>query len=87
MSSFHYLETLVRAFLVLGKWVVWKIGRAYRLILGEDPWVGFKGNFRLIVEVKVDLQFQGLSRLVDKEIQGDSRGWHQSWKSVNDLNL
>jgi hypothetical protein len=39
-------KCVVRSFLVLGRWVAYKIGKGNRLII-EDPWVGISGNLHL----------------------------------------
>jgi hypothetical protein len=31
---------------LLGHWLVWEIGKGFRVRIGEDPWMGCKGNYR-----------------------------------------
>jgi len=43
--------------------------------LGEDPWIGYQGNFRLSPPLLEELHSKGLSILVDVSKQVGLGGW------------
>ena len=46
-SIIYCLEIIGSAFYLVGKWVSWKIGNVINVRIGEDPWIGCKGNYKL----------------------------------------
>jgi hypothetical protein len=40
-------KVVVLYFPLIGKWLVWKVGARRTIEVGENPWVGCDGKFRL----------------------------------------
>ena len=59
----------------------------YQHKLGEYPWVRCNGKLRLSMELIIELQEQGLRRLVDISKNVGYEGWFRAWKMVKDLNM
>eukprot|EP01018_Ginkgo_biloba_P031210 Gb_14160 [translate_table: standard] len=69
------------------RWLVWKVRRRTRVRLGEDPWVGYGGSFRLSKGVLQCLQERGLFNLSQATNMGLSTVWRKEWKSTNLIGL
>jgi len=49
-------KCLINAFSILIKWVAWKVGNGERVRVGDGPWIGCVGNYKLSKEMKESLQ-------------------------------
>ena len=49
----------------MGKWIAWQIGNGSKVRIGEDPWMGVKGNFILFDALLEMLQSQLIYHLRD----------------------
>jgi hypothetical protein len=78
---------LVKAYDILGHWVVWKIGRGTKLIVGKDPWIGCSGNYNLSEPLRHALQVKGITCLVDATNLMVQEVGIQSWKNAESLEL
>ena len=61
---------LAQPFLLIDKWVTQKICKGDKLILGENPWIGFNGNCRLSPVLIERLHAEGFTRLSDVATRG-----------------
>jgi hypothetical protein len=66
---------LVQEFLVLGCWVMWKVGKGDQVRLGKYPWVGEVGNFHISQDLKSFLREHSLIPLAYIGVQGVQEIW------------
>lgn len=52
------------AFLLVGRWLVWKVGKGSKVRLGEDPWVGCEASYRLLENMREKGHFICLKWLI-----------------------
>lgn len=56
-------KAIVLAFPLVGKWLVWKVGKGNKVTLQEDHWLGCGDSFRLSRNLFQTLQEKGLYKL------------------------
>ena len=66
-------KALVLAFPVVGYWLVWKVGKGYKVRIGADPWSVSGFLYRLPWDFIVTLQNQGAELFPDKGGEGICR--------------
>jgi hypothetical protein len=75
----------VKNFHILGNWVVWKVGKGNKLLVGEDHWIGCCGKFRLLEASCLSLHEKWITRLRDAATFVVLEIGIQGWKFVEDL--
>jgi hypothetical protein len=80
-------KDLVKAFPLLVKWLVWKVGRGNEVKIGQLSWMGCIGTFRLSGPLKHALHNLEIYSLADAADQGNRSIRNQGWKTALQLDL
>jgi hypothetical protein len=78
-------KDLVKAFPLLGQWVVSKVGRGNKVCIGEDFWIGCRGTYMLLEILLNKLNIMGIFYLEQVTIPNGQFAWDQ--KTTNPLNI
>jgi len=70
-------KALVSAFPLLRKWIAWKVGTGKKVRIGDDPWLGCQGNFRLSDSLLSNLHSLEIFCLDEAACLEGRNGWSQ----------
>ena len=56
-------KAVIKSFVVIGENLVWKVGDGKRVSVGEDPWLGCNGGYRLSEPLVASLRQCGITFL------------------------
>jgi hypothetical protein len=42
-------KAIIKAFPLIGKWLMWKIGNGVQVSIGKDPWIGSNNNLYSLI--------------------------------------
>jgi hypothetical protein len=80
-------KVVILAFPLVGRWLIWKVGRGNKVRLGEDPWVGYGVSYRLSENLVQIIRVKGyykLCQVVDRDL---TTIWKHEWKDVGIIGL
>jgi hypothetical protein len=61
-------SAMMDAYHLIGDFLCWKIGNGSKVRIGEDPWIGGGGGFKLLNSLIEDIHLKGVFSLWDAKI-------------------
>ena len=77
----------MKAFPLLGKWLLWKIGRGNKVTIWEDPWISCNDLYTLLDYLRNELLNKEIHNIAKATDHDSSDIWKWGWKTIVKLSL